>query len=106
MTDPNSLHLQQLRQLVQPTVEAVAELHQVLNIIHRREINVDQLEEAGLRIRQVLAREELQQVPEIVSAVERDPVHVLVQHDPGGHQQLGESTRLDPLSSVLGEVDP
>lgn len=105
MTDPNSLHLQQLRELVEAAVKAVAELHQVFNIVHGREINVDQLEEARLRIRQVLTRQELEQVSEIVPAVECDPMHVFVQHDPRRHQQLREFLGVDSLLSVFGEVD-
>jgi hypothetical protein len=59
VTDPNSLHFQQLRKLVETTVKAVAELHQVFNVVHGRKINVDELEEVCLRIRQVLASQEL-----------------------------------------------
>lgn len=50
------LYFKQLGDFVQPAVQAIAELHQMLDIINRREIQTDQSKEASLRIRQILAR--------------------------------------------------
>ena len=106
MAHANPLNLQQLRKLVQPSVEAVAELHQVLDVIHHRKIHLDQIEEPGLRLRHAPACQQLQEVPEIVPAVEGNPVHGVVQHDPGGHEELPEPVHVDPFLAVLLEVDP
>lgn len=105
MADANPLHLQQLRELVQPSMEAVAELHQVLDIIYHRKIHLDQIEEPGLRVRQAPACQQLQEVAEIVAAVEGNPAHGVVQHDPGGHEELPEPVHVDSILAVLLEVD-
>lgn len=78
MADPYPLYIQQLSKLVEPSMEAIAELHQVLNVVNRREVNLDEIKEPDLRLRQVLASEQLEEVTEVVPAVERDPVHGVV----------------------------
>lgn len=56
MANPNPLDLQQLSELVQASMEAVAELHEVLYVIHSGEIHVYQIKEPNLRIGQILTR--------------------------------------------------
>ena len=106
MTNPNSLNLKQLRQLVQTTVETITELHQVLNVVNPREINSNHLKESHLSLRQIPTRQQLQQVTEVVPAVERHPVNILIQHNPRRHQKLRESPRIDAVSFILIEIDP
>jgi len=106
VANPNPLHLQQLCKLVQTAVKAVAELHEVLDVIYSGEIHVYQIEELPLRIGQILTRQELQQVPEIVTAMESNPMHVVIQNDPGRHQKLPETVRIDAVFVVLLEIDP
>jgi len=106
MANPNPLDLQQLGKLVQTAVKAVAELHEVLDVIYGGEIHVDQIEELHLRIGQILTRQELQQVPEIVTAMESNPMNVVIQNDPGRHEKLPETVRVDAVLVVLLEIDP
>lgn len=47
----DALHVKELGELVQPTVQAIAELHEVLDVIHGGEIYLHELKEAGLRVR-------------------------------------------------------
>lgn len=37
--------------------------------------------------------------------MKRDPFDVVVQHDPGGHEQFGEVVRIDAVLLVLIELD-
>ncbi|WVZ18109.1 hypothetical protein V8G54_005431 [Vigna mungo] len=106
MAHTNPFHLQQLRKLVQPTMEAVAELHQMLDIIHHREIHLDQIEEPSLRIRQASACQQLKKVAKIVAAVKGDPMNGVVQHDSRGHEKLPKPVHVDSLLAVLFEIDP
>ncbi|KAL8153286.1 hypothetical protein V2J09_011046 [Rumex salicifolius] len=106
VTNPHSLHLQQLGELVQSSMEAVTELHQMLDVIHSWKVSGNKLEKLRLGFRQLPAGQQLQQVAEIVPAVERNPVNVLIQHHPGGHQELPESPGVDPPLVVLVEIDP
>jgi hypothetical protein len=103
---PDALHVQRLRQLVEPAVQVVAELHQVLDIIQSGEVGPQQVEKLVLARRQILAREQLQQVPEVVPAVKGNPMHVLVQHNPRRHEQLPEPLRVNPPLLVALEIDP
>lgn len=56
VASPHPLDFQQLCDFVQPTMQAIAELHQMLDIVNGREIHINQRKEASLRIRQILAR--------------------------------------------------
>ncbi|KAJ0890653.1 hypothetical protein HanRHA438_Chr09g0426221 [Helianthus annuus] len=85
MTDPNSLHLQQLRKLVQSSMKTVTKLHQMLNVINGREKHIDQIKESGLCIGQTPASQNLQQITKIIPTVKRHPIHTVVQHNAGRH---------------------
>lgn len=106
MANPNPLDLQQLSELVQASMEAVAKLHEVFYVVHSWEIHVYQIEEAHLCIGQILTRQELQQVPEIVTAVESNPMNVVIQDDPGGHEKLPETVGVDAVFVVPLEINP
>ena len=63
-------------------MKTIAKLHQMLDIIYSWEVEIDQIEESCLCIRQILACQEFKQVPEIISAMESDPMHTIIQHNP------------------------
>ncbi|TYZ66592.1 hypothetical protein PybrP1_002589 [[Pythium] brassicae (nom. inval.)] len=77
----------------------------VLEVERGREVRVQQVEERLLLRRQRRAREHLEQVAKVGRAVERDPLDVVAEHEPGGHEQLAEARDLDAHLLVLGEVD-
>jgi hypothetical protein len=102
---PDTLHVEELGELVQAAVQAVAELHEVLDVVDGGEVNLHEPEEAGLRVGEGVAGEDLEQVPEVVAGVEGDPADGVAEHDPGGHEQLGEAARVDAALGVAAEVD-
>jgi hypothetical protein len=106
VADSNPGNVEQLGELVQPAVEAVAEPHQVLYVVYDGEVYLDEVEESRHGVWQVCAGEQLEQVTEIVAAVEGHPAHVGVEDDAGGHEQLSEATGVGSVRSVAGEVDP
>lgn len=55
--------------------------------------------------RQVLAGEDLDQVAEVVRAVEGDPAHRFVADQPRRHHERGEPRRVNALGAVAVEVD-
>lgn len=105
MANSDPFDLQQLGELVQTAVKAVAELHEVLDVVYGGKIHVDQIEKLRLRIGQILTRQELQQVPEIVTAMESNPMNVVIQNDPGGHEKFPETAGVDAVLVVLLEID-
>lgn len=86
-------------------MEAVAELHEVFDIVHGWEVNPDQIEEADLGVGEVLASEHLEKVTEIIAAVECDPMNGVIKHDPGRHEELTKPLGVDPFLAVPLEVD-
>jgi len=54
----------------------------MLDIIYSWEVEIDQIEESYLGIRQILVCQEFKQVPEIISAMKGDPMHTIIQHNP------------------------
>lgn len=105
MADPNPLDVEQLGQLVEAPMQAVAELHQVLDVVDDGEVDVDQCEEGGVVVGEALAGEELEQVAEVVAAVEGDPIDGVVEDDARGHEELAEARGVDAAVGVAGEVD-
>jgi len=102
---PHTLHVEQFSELVQPAVQAVAELHEVLDVVHGWEIYLHEFEEPGLRVWETVASEDLEQVPKVVSRVEGNPVYRIVEHDAGGHEELREPARIDAALGISAEVD-
>ncbi|KAK3447000.1 hypothetical protein EUGRSUZ_A02610 [Eucalyptus grandis] len=79
----------------------------MLNIKHLRpEIHPNQLQEILQSVRQVSLRQRLDQITEIVRAVEGDPTHLIVADEPRRHQQLAEPGRVGALLPVHLEIDP
>ncbi|URE02866.1 hypothetical protein MUK42_07226, partial [Musa troglodytarum] len=105
VADPDPLNIKQLGELVEPPMEAVAELHEMLDVVHGREVYPDEIEEASLGVGEVLASEHLKKVAEVITAVEGDPVDGVIKHDTRRHEELAEAVGVDPLVVVLLEVD-
>mmetsp|Transcript_1484 Transcript_1484/g.2418 ORF Transcript_1484/g.2418 Transcript_1484/m.2418 type:complete len:395 (-) Transcript_1484:222-1406(-) len=102
---PHALHVQLLGQPLQAAVHAVHAGHQVLDVEDVREVELEHLEEAALLGGQRLRGQQLQQVAEVVAAVEGDPLDAVHQHQPGGGQQLAEPVRVHAPPLVRGEAD-
>lgn len=102
---PHTLDIKKLTEPAQAAVEVAAEPHEVLDVVEHREVDSDEVKEGGHVVRQVPAGEQPEQVPEVVPAVEGDPLHVGVEHDARRHEQLGEADRVGPLSGEPIEVD-
>ena len=60
----------------------------------------------GTLLRQRLAREQFEEVCEVVARVEGDPRDVVAQHNPRAHQQLCKVHRVDAALLVLLKIDP
>ena len=101
-----AVDLEVLRHLVQPALEVVAVPHQPLDVVDPVEVELQLVRELLRRRRQLLAREELEEVAEVVPRVERHPLDVVAEHDPRRDEQLGEVERVDPLGLVPRKVDP
>lgn len=105
---PNrSVHIQSPGHPVQPTVQAITKSHHVLHVINT--ISEKRLENFQKLIQapgQVPARQDLNQVTEIIRAVKRHPTHRVVTHESGRHHQLGEPYRVNPLFLILLEINP
>eukprot|EP00964_Phaeocystis_antarctica_P049726 scaffold28807_cov67-Phaeocystis_antarctica.AAC.18 len=102
---PDALHLQVLGQLVEPALEVLTRLHQVLDVVDLREVELELIEELVLLEGQRPAREHLEQVAEVVARVEGDPLDVVAQHDPRGDEQLRKVNRVDAALLVLRKVE-
>lgn len=105
---PNrAVQLKGLGDPVQAAVEGITEPHHVLDVVNfvseKEPENFQEVVEAS---RQVPAGEDLDQVPEIVGAVKRDPADGVVTEKTGWHEQVGEPGRVDAVLGVPLEVDP
>jgi len=78
----------------------------LLDVVQHREEDLGELQELIQGVGHFPAGEQPEHVAEVVAAVERDPLDVVVEHDPGRHHQLGEASGVDPLGSEAVEVDP
>lgn len=106
MREPDSLHLKTLRHRAQSAEEIVAETNHVFDIENPREKHLHQIQKLRLLLRQIPPGEEPQQVPEVVPAVERHPLYLLVEHYSRSHEKIREPFGLDADSAVSIEVDP
>ncbi|KAB1226741.1 hypothetical protein CJ030_MR4G013723 [Morella rubra] len=74
-----------------------------------RDINaiavLDLIKEPHLGVWQILACQQLEQVLEVVPAVESYSVDIIVQNNTGGHEQLSEAHRTNAFLVVLREID-
>jgi len=59
--------------IIKPAVGNIAELHQVLDVVHAREVYVDEIGKSGHRVRQASVGEQLEQVAHTVATIERHP---------------------------------
>ncbi|URD92539.1 hypothetical protein MUK42_18343 [Musa troglodytarum] len=103
--DPHPLDIEQLGKLVEPPMEAVAEFHDVLDVVHSREVDVDEIEEAGLGVREVLASEKLEK--ELAKALGINPrLIVLLEIDAALAEKVDGVGREDVLLDVeLAEIE-
>jgi len=62
--------------IIKPAVGNIAELHQVLDVVHAREVYVDEIGKSGHRVRQASVGEQLEQVAHTVATIERHPVKI------------------------------
>lgn len=100
---PRNPHI--LRNILQPALQAPTALHQKLDIVQRRKILAKQRPKLTFLRWQRLAAHNLDQIPEIVPAVERDPLD-LVQHDQtGGDEEVAKGVHVDALVRVLDKVN-
>ena len=108
MTLPDDpTHIKGLGYPVQPTVETRTVPHQVFHIVNpSTKEDSDEFEELAQLARQDSLSQHLDQVSEVVRAVEGDPLDEVVAHEPRRHHQLGEPDRLNAELAVPLEVDP
>ncbi len=66
----HALDLEVVGYLLQPAFERLAALHQVLDVVHHGEVQLEKLEKLGLGRREILSDENPQKVPKVVSAKE------------------------------------
>lgn len=105
MASTESLNLEQLGQTIQSSMQIIAELHEMLDVIEVGKVHPDEVEETTLGGRQAPIHYELEQVTEIIATVEGDPSNVLIQDDPRRHEQLCEAVRVHAPFAVLLEID-
>lgn len=67
MLGANTLNLKVFCQLIQTSLQVLAALHEVFDVIDAREVLVHQLKELSLLSWQWRARQQLQQVPKIIT---------------------------------------
>ena len=72
--------MQLVRHLLEAALEALATLHEVLDVVNRRKIYLETLEKLVLILRNDLLGQQLQQVAEIVTRVEAKPVDTFTKH--------------------------
>ena len=77
-----ALDLEHVGHLLQAALQVLARLHQVLEVVDVREVELEVLEKLGLALGQVLVGEDAEKVAEVVAAVERQPLDVVEQNDP------------------------
>ena len=109
---------------LQTTLEVLAALHEVFDVVDLGEVDVEGLKELGLALGQVHVGQQAEEsvwrrnrrrrlhggvssvagspeeVAEVVSRVEGEPLDVIQQHRAGHQQHLREVHRLDPLPLV------
>jgi hypothetical protein len=70
-------HLKHVGHLLQPSLEIFTGLHEIFDIVDVGKVDLERLEELGFALRQLGVGEDAEQVAEVVSAVEGDPLHVV-----------------------------
>lgn len=87
-------------------MEIITKLYQILDIIHFGEIDTQQIEEIRFLGGQVLACQQFQQVPKVISTVKGNPMHIFVQHHARRHEKFAEAMRINTLFLILLEINP
>ena len=103
---PDALDLELLRDALEAAVQPVDLRHHELDVEDAREVDVEQLEELLLRRRQRGARQDFEEIPKIITRVERDPFHFINQNEAGHHDQLPEALHVDALGRVAVKINP
>lgn len=106
MADPNPLYIKQLGKLTETAMEIVAELHEMLDVVHCGEEDLDEIKELGLCFREASASDDLKKVAEIIATMEGNPLDVIVENYTRGHEELSKVDRINATFSVLFEIDP
>lgn len=105
---PNGpVHVEGSREPVQTAIESITKLHHVLDVINVvPEKRPQHLQELFQPVWQVPPGQDLNQVPEIVRAVKRNPTHRVIADESRRHHQFSEKVRVDAFRRVAAEVDP
>ena len=74
-------HLKHVGHLLQPSLEIFAGLHEIFDIVDVGKVDLERLEELSFALRQLGVGEDAEQVAEVVSAVEGDPLHVVQENN-------------------------
>lgn len=77
-----------------------------LDVVDVGEEDLQDLEELRLVARQRLTGEDFQEIPEVVTGVEREPHDVVEQDDAGGREQRRKLDRVDAIFFVLFKLNP
>lgn len=108
MRRPDSNHLELVCYFIEATSQVLTSgvLHgEVLDVVDIREENIEELVEVTFLLRHGLKGEELEEVSEVISGVERDPDDVITQDNTGGGQLLAEIFHIYPALLVDFELD-
>lgn len=106
-----SRQVQRSRNSLKATVEAIAETHQVLHIQHSAEHLVDEEHElVQRRWHWATVPQDLEEVPEVVTAMKGYPlpVHVIAEGsggEAGGEEAIGEVPRINAVKRKAVDVD-
>mmetsp|Transcript_51337 Transcript_51337/g.133406 ORF Transcript_51337/g.133406 Transcript_51337/m.133406 type:complete len:226 (+) Transcript_51337:244-921(+) len=101
----DAFDLEVLGELIEPALEALAGLHEVLDVVEAREINLQLRKEVVLLCRQSFAGEQLHQVAEVIATVEGDPLDVIREHAARGDEELGKVDDIDAIILVAPKID-
>jgi len=104
MLRPDALQLENLADLLQPALQVLTRLHQILDVVNVREKHFQQVEKLRLVGRQRLVHENLEQVSEIVAGVKGEPVDVVGEDDAGRVHVLCERHHVDAVLLVNLEL--
>ena len=74
-------YLQHVSDLLQASLKVLTALHQVFDVVDVREVDLEKLEELCLAVGKIDVGEDAEQIPEVVAAVEREPLHVVKQNN-------------------------
>ena len=95
-------YLEHVRNLLEATLEVLATLHKILDVVDVGEVDLERLEELRLALGKVAVGQHGQQVAEVVARVEGEPLDVVQEDDTGHDEHLREVDGLDALPLVPG----